>query len=61
MVNSALALTLMLNKNDRRAVTIFSGEVPDVLQFLKIDETFDKTVDGLRDFIVTLDSKRLIG
>lgn len=57
-LTSALALTLMLNKNDRRAVTIFSGEVPDVLQFLKIDETFDKTVDGLRDFIVTLDSKK---
>ena len=57
-LTSALALTLMLNKNDRRAVTIYSGETPDVLQFLKLDETFDKTVDGLRDFIVTLDSKK---
>lgn len=57
-LTSALALTLMLNKNDRRAVTIYSGETPDVLRFLKLDETFDKTVDGLRDFIVTLDSKK---
>lgn len=57
-LTSALGLTLMLNKNDRRATAIFSGETPDVLQFLSPEKTFDTNVDGLRDFIITLDSKK---
>ncbi len=52
---SALGLTLMLNKNKKRAVSIFSGQVPSFLNFLKLEETFDRNVDGLRDFIITLD------
>ncbi len=52
---TALGLTLMLNKNKRRAVSVFSGEIPNVLKFLKPEDTFDKNVDGLRDFIITLD------
>lgn len=55
---SALGLTLMLNKNKRRAVAIFSGQIPDVLGFLNMSETFDVNADGLRDFIVTLDAKK---
>lgn len=57
-LSTALGLTLMLNKNDRRAVTVFSGAIPRVLKFLRLDETFDQTVDGLRDFIITLDAKK---
>ena len=57
-LTSALGLTLMLNKNKRRATAIFSGNTPDVLQFLNPDKTFDTNVDGLRDFIITLDSKK---
>lgn len=57
-LTSALALTLMLNKNARRAVTIYSGKTPNVLRFLKLEETFNKTVDGLRDFIITLASNK---
>ncbi len=52
---SALGLTLMLNKNKKRAVSIFSGQVPSFLNFLKPEDTFDTNVDGLRDFIITLD------
>lgn len=55
---AAMALTLMLNKNDRRAVAVFSGEIPDVLSFLKPEKTFDKNADGLRDFIISLDPKK---
>lgn len=55
---SALGLTLMLNKNDHRAVAVFSGEIPNVLYFLKPEKTFDRNVDGLRDFIIALDPKK---
>lgn len=57
-LSSALGLTLMLNKNGRRATAIFSGEMPDVLHFLQPEKTFDTSVDSLRDFIVTLDAKK---
>ncbi len=57
-LSAALGLTLMLNKNDRRAVAVFSGEIPDVLSFLKPEKTFDKNADGLRDFIISLDPKK---
>lgn len=57
-LTSALGLTLMLNKNNRRALAIFSGKIPKVIEFLKPSETFDTNADGLRDFIVTLDSKK---
>ena len=57
-LTSAMGLTLMLNKNKRRAVSIFSGETPNVIKFLKPEEIFDRNVDGLRDFIVTLNSDK---
>lgn len=53
-LTSALGLTLILNKTNEHVTTIFSGEIPSVLNFLEPNKFFDKTVDGLRDFIITL-------
>lgn len=52
---SALGLTLILNKTSAHVTTIFSGAIPEALNFLKPDTVFDQTVDGLRDFIIALD------
>lgn len=53
-LTAALGLTLILNKTNDHVTTIFSGEVPSVLNFLEPNKFFDKTVDGLRDFIIAL-------
>lgn len=53
-LTAALGLTLILNKTNDHVTTIFSGQVPSVLNFLEPNKFFDKTVDGLRDFIIAL-------
>ena len=53
-LTSALALTLILAKTNDHVTTIFSGKIPSVLNFLEPNKFFDKTVDGLRDFIIAL-------
>lgn len=57
-LSAALGFTLMLNKLDKHATAVFSGEVPHALQFLKPDKTFENTVDSLRDFIIALDKEK---
>lgn len=54
-LSSALGLNLILNKTNAHVTTIFSGQTPNVLKFLNPDAVFDRTVDGLRDFIIALD------
>lgn len=57
-LSAALALTLMLNKLDKHATAVFSGQVPSALEFLKPEKTFESTVDSLRDFIISLDKEK---
>ncbi len=55
---SALGLSLMLTKLGKHTTTVFSGEIPNTMEFLDPEKTFDKTVDGLRDFIISLDKEK---
>jgi len=55
---SAVGMTLMQNALDSRAVAVFSGEVPNALEFLNPEKNFDKTVDSLRDFIISIDKDK---
>jgi hypothetical protein len=55
---SAIALSLMLNKLDKHATAIFSGQIPLAINFLKPDATFENNVDSLRDFIIALDKDK---
>lgn len=55
---AALALTLTLNKLDKHATAVFSGQVPPVMQFLNPEKTFENNVDSLRDFIISLDKEK---
>jgi len=53
-----LGLTLFLNKQGKHAAAVFSGAVPSTIEFLKPDETIEKTTDSLRDFIIALDKSK---
>ncbi|HSW85192.1 MAG TPA: hypothetical protein VLF79_01075 [Candidatus Saccharimonadales bacterium] len=55
---SCIGLTLLLNKQDKHAAAVFSGQVPSTLEFLQPEETFEKNTDSLRDFIIALDKSK---
>lgn len=55
---AAIGYTLALNKVGKHAIAVFSGQAPSVIEFLKPEETFEKTTDSLRDFIISLDKAK---
>lgn len=57
-LSACIGLTLMLNKLGKHATAVFSGEVPDTIDFLKPEETLEKNTDSLRDFIIALDKSK---
>lgn len=57
-LSAAIGLTLLLNHLDKHATAVFSGEVPNTLEFLKPEETLEKNTDSLRDFIISLDKAK---
>jgi hypothetical protein len=57
-LSALLGLTLLLNKQSKHAVAVFSGQVPSTIEFLKPAETIEKNTDSLRDFIIALDKSK---
>ena len=57
-LGAAIGLTLMLNKLGKHATAVFSGKVPPAIQFLEPEKTLDDDVEGLRDFIISLDKDK---
>lgn len=55
---ACLGLTIWLNKLDKHATAVFSGEVPSTLEFLEPEATLEKDTDSLRDFIIALDKSK---
>lgn len=55
---SCIGLTLLLNKMGKHATAVFSGAVPSTIEFLKPENTLEKTTDSLRDFIISLDKSK---
>jgi len=55
---ACIGLTLALNKLDKHATAVFSGDIPDTIEFLKPEETLEKNTDSLRDFIIALDKAK---
>ncbi len=53
-----IGLTLLLGKQGKHAVSVFSGEVPSTLEFLEPDKTIERNTDSLRDFIIALDKNK---
>src|ERR1700691_5704498 len=55
---ACLGLTILLNKLNKHAAAIFSGQVPSTIEFLQPEETLEKNTDSLRDFIISLDKSK---
>lgn len=57
-LSAALGITLLINKLNKHATAVFSGDVPPAIEFLQPEKTFENTVDSLRDFIIALDKEK---
>ncbi len=55
---ACIGLTLLLNKLNKHAAAIFSGQIPSTIEFLQPEETLEKNTDSLRDFIISLDKSK---
>src|SRR6266404_381596 len=55
---ACIGLTLMFNKMGKHATAVFSGRVPNTIEFLQPDKTLQKNTDALRDFIISLDKNK---
>lgn len=55
---SAIALTLALDKLDKHATAVFSGDIPPAINFLEPEKTFENNADSLRDFVISLDKDK---
>jgi hypothetical protein len=55
---ACIGLTVALNKMDKHATAVFSGEIPETIEFLKPEETLEKNTDSLRDFMIALDKTK---
>ena len=55
---AAIGITLVLNRLDKHATAVYSGETPSTLEFLQPDKTIEKNTDSLRDFIIALDKAK---
>lgn len=55
---AAIGLTLIINKLNKHGTAVFSGAIPDTLDFLRPEDTLEKNTDSLRDFIIALDKSK---
>jgi hypothetical protein len=58
LLSACIGLTLILNKLDKHATAVFSGDIPSTMEFLKPEDTLEKNTDSLRDFIIALDKSK---
>lgn len=57
-LSACIGLTLLLNKMDKHATAVFSGQVPSVIEFLQPEKTIETNTDSLQDFIISLDKEK---
>ena len=57
-LSAAIGLTMLLDKQEKYATAIFSGQTPPAIAFLEPEKTFDDTTDSLRDFIIALNKEK---
>lgn len=55
---ACIGATLILNKLNKHANAVFSGNVPQTIDFLHPEKTLEKNTDSLRDFIIALDKSK---
>lgn len=57
-LSAALGVTLSINKIDKHATAVFSGDIPAAIEFLEPQKTFENSVLSLQDFIIALDKEK---
>lgn len=57
-ITAALGLTIFLDKMGKHATAIYSGNTPNMLEFLKPEDTFETNTNSLQDFIVALNKAK---
>lgn len=57
-LSAALGVTLAINKIDKHATAVFSGDIPAAIEFLEPEKTFENNVSSLQDFIIALDKEK---
>lgn len=57
-LSAALGLTFILDKLGKHATAIFSGAVPNAIEFLEPEKTFESNTNSLQDFIIALDKEK---
>lgn len=57
-IAAAIGLSICLDRIGKRATSIYSGQTPNALEFLKPEETFETTADVLKDFVIALDKDK---
>ena len=57
-LSAALGLTFILDKIGKHATAIFSGSVPNAIEFLEPEKTFETNTNSLQDFIIALDKEK---
>ncbi len=55
---ACIGMTIWLNKLGKHATAVFSGDVPNTLEFLEPEDTIEKDTNSLRDFIIALDKSK---
>ena len=57
-LSAAIGFTLLMNKLNKHATAVFSGQIPSTIEFLQPENTLEKNTDSLRDFIIALDKSK---
>ena len=57
-ISAALATTMILDSIGKHVTAIYSGTTPNILAFLKPEETFEKDTNSLQDFIIALNKNK---
>ena len=57
-IAAAIGLAMYLEELGKHTTAIYSGETPNVLEFLKPEETFETNTNSLQDFIVALNKEK---
>lgn len=55
---ACIALTVLLNGLGKRATAVFSGKIPQAIDFLKPGKMLQSNTDSLQDFIISLDKAK---
>ena len=57
-ISAAIALAFVLDQQKKHVTAIYSGQTPNALEFLRPEETFQKDISSLQDFIIALNKSK---